>query len=219
LSQAEALLSDAIGRSGDQPCTRLAAVGTVSIVAARGGDRDGALRRRTVEALPTPSTCERWLRARVMAVRGDALVFGHRWCDAARAYADAYQAARSGWKPLVNWAEYTALCTWDAGTPRGRGEYDSALLEALVIDPSHTPREALSLAYLRWRLTDTVDDALRLLALFEAVPVSDVALAPDVASDLGPAVCAQQPACVYQWLTQPKRPGTTTVLRRALGLP
>ncbi len=217
---AAAMVREALDLTQDDPCVRLAAVGTVSRLAARGADPARALRVRTVDDLPPPGRCGRALRGRVLGVRGDVLAEHGRWCEAATVYADAYQAGDDTWTSLVNWAEYLVLCDRAESRPPSMDQRE-ALLHALTTQPHDDDRRTLSLAYLRWSLTGEPSDAVVVLDRFRAVSPATIGLADHVAEDLA-AWRSEAPRSApraYDVLTQPKTPTSERALRRALGLP
>ncbi len=138
---------------------------------------------------------------------GDAYLDVGRWCDAARHYEMAYHEAHNDQRldSLLRWAEAGVGCT--------SGEYRDALLHEL--DLERLSEEALpnlaAVAYLRWLLSRKPADAIRLIEVHAEVPLGQVPLSADVATDLPPS-----PA--FRILVRPKRTGDTALLSRELDL-
>jgi hypothetical protein len=154
----------------------------------------------------------------VLSARGDALVDGGRWCDAASTYARAYAMSRTRVEPLLAWAEYDWKCN-----PSRTSAREGLLDELRTTGGAERlgPAARVSIAYLRWWLTGDPTDAEAVMSEHAAIAEGDVALIRGVASDLEPEICAgaNDASCSRRILARPKRAGDELALRRSLGLP
>lgn len=156
------------------------------------------------------------MRSRAYAARGHALAEGKRWCEASAAYQHAFQSQRLSLEPLLDWAEYAASC--QQSTPR-----EEALEQLRLVTKSTVfarPEQRVSIAYLRWWLSQELIDAQRVADLYADVNPGEPALIEGVASTLEPAICKGRTGtrCSYTILTHPKQPDSEARLRRSLGL-
>ncbi|WP_266221797.1 serine/threonine-protein kinase [Paraliomyxa miuraensis] len=216
VDEAEALLAEAFEASGDDPCVRVAAIGTISWIDRWKG---GAARwEEHAERLPPPSRCEPAMWSREYSVRGDALVDDGRPCEAAQAYALAYGALRTNVIALVAWSEYAWRC--EPGLEVPRQPANDALREALESQVFERPEQRVSIAYMRWWLTREPADALRVLDEHAKVRDGEPAMLEGTASDLEAEICAEVKgeACSLRILARPKRAGDAERLRSDLGL-
>lgn len=213
--EAAALLVEAFEASGNDPCVRAAAIGSISRIDRwKGSD---ALWEAHAAGLPV-SECEPALVSQAFAVRGEALAAGKRWDDAASAYARAYGSLATRVEPLLAWAEYEWLARPALGA--SRKELLDALRAALAAERFGQVEQQVSLAYMRWWLTREPADAQRVVDAYAAVKVGEVALIEGVASGLEPEICkgAKGDACSRRILVRPKRAGDEAALRRSLGV-
>jgi Protein kinase domain len=212
--EAQALLGDAFAASADNPCVRVAAIGTMSRIDRwKGTD---ALWDAHARSLPVDE-CEPRSWSQVLAVRGDALVDARRWCDAASAYARAYGMSRASVVPLLAWAEYDWKCNPSRMAAR------EGLLDELRTTQGAArlgATERVSSAYMRWWLTRDPAHAEAVTSEHAAVKQDEVPLLEGVASDLEQEICAgaDDATCSWRILTRPKRAGDELALRRSLGL-
>jgi hypothetical protein len=216
VEKAEALLAEALDAGGENPCVRVAAIGSISQIDRwRGGD---ALWEANAERLPGQESCEPAMWSQGLAVRGDALVDRERWCDAAKAYARAYGALRTRAEPLLNWAEYDWVCKPERGVLRE--DLLQELGSALASTGFERPEQRVSIAYMRWWLTRDPTDAKRVVDEHAEVEEGEVALIEGVASSLEQEICkgAEGPECSRRILARPKERGDDERLRSSLGL-
>jgi hypothetical protein len=213
--RAEVLVEQAIEASGD-PCMRLAAVGTISRIDLwRGSD---ALWKAHEPLLPEESACDPSIQSEALSVRGDALATAKRWCDAAEFHERAYGAMATRSVPLLAWAETDWSCHPDRKAER------EALLQALRkgLDAERfTVVERVSIAYMRWWLTNDPVDAQRVVELYREIEEGKPALFEGVGSELEQEICgrADDARCSLRLLASPKRSGDAKRLFTALGLP
>lgn len=215
--EAEALLTEAFALSGDNPCVHVAAIGSISRIDRwKGGD---ALWKATEHRLPDERSCGPATWNRGLTVRGDELVARQRWCDAAASYERAYGVLPTKPEPLLNRAEYDWKCKPDRAT--SRQELVGQLGKALDSPLFREPEQRVSIAYMRWWLTQDQSDAQRVADLYAEVKLGNEGLIEGVAGDLVQEICRQpdEASCSRTILARPKRPGDEEALRRSLGLP
>lgn len=214
--EAEALLDEAFALAGDDPCVRVAALGSISRIDRWKGD--DALWEAHAARLPGMESCEPAMWSQGLAVRGDALVDRERWCDAARTYAQAYAAQRTRLDPLLAWAEYDWRCRPEPAA--ARQELFDELRAALTSASFTRVEQRVSVAYLWWWLTREPADAQRVMDAYATVPDGVPALIAGVGSDLEREICdgRDDATCSWKILVRPKQPGDDALLRRSLGL-
>ncbi len=216
VEKAEILVEQAIEASEGNPCVRVAALGTLARI--DGWRGDDALWKEHLVALPREDRCgDPSMWSKVLSVRGDSLVAARRWCDAEQMHEQAYGALASRAVPLLAWAETSWMCKPDRRADR------AGLLEAL--DRARESKrfkvaERVSIAYLRWWLTNDFVDAQHVSALYAEVELGTAALLDGVGSELVQELCddIQDPNCSLTILTGPKQLGDEDRLRAALGL-
>lgn len=215
VDEAEGLLTDAFRSSGNDPCVRVSAIGSLSRIDRwKGGD--ALWETHAAELIGHDCDSATW--STVLSVRGDALVDAERWCDAAKAYGLAYGALRTKAGPLLNWAEYEWICNRDQAA--SRKELLDELRTALASEHFDRPQQRVSIAYMRWWLTRDPADAQRVVDWYARVGEGDAALIEGVGSDLEQEICGQMKGgeCSRKILERPKRSGDEQLLRRSLGL-